>query len=62
MKAFITINFKKIKGVSVDDYLLRQEPSLVRITGEVITKLCTAFEEHFKAKGIQVEVFSEIQK
>lgn len=61
MKAIVDIDFKEIDKIKIDKSLLKQEPSLIKHTDDVMLKLCTAFREHFKSKGIKVEVTYKIK-
>lgn len=55
MKSSITIKFKKIAGIKVDNKLLKKEPNLFESTKNTIEILCQNIEKYFKDHHIKVK-------
>lgn len=62
MKAILKIQFKTIKGISIDNSLLSKEPKLISSTDTTIEKLCDTIVKYFKDYDIVVEVSHKISK
>jgi hypothetical protein len=61
MKSIITINFKKINNVKVDEKMLKEKPQLFKITKNVIITLCEKLTEYFKDHHIKVGTSFELK-
>jgi len=56
MKSIITINFKRINGVKVDEKLLKLTPNLPDVTKQTLQILCQQIKNYFQDHKIKVGV------
>jgi len=59
MKAKIEVQFKTIKGLKVDESMLKKIPQLINSTEKTIKILCKNIEKYFRDNKINTKVTYE---